>query len=208
MHRYLLPKHEYFDTIEKILITNNIIDSSSITTHLQSPFNLELLKQRDAKFYTSDFCFYIDSICLDTIRISKVVRHLNFQYYPITDYQKYPFIKKIEKHIGNKYFNLKSALLLEWKFFYNGFEEGTYFRDSPNVLLKPFYIKAEIDGLSNFIFQDIEIDEKQNQWIKVKFDCNCYFENEKDIGYTQKQIVVECWTLMKNFQIGSTCSPF
>ena len=80
MHRYLLPKKEYFDTIEKILITNNIIDSSSITTHLQSPFNLELLKQRDAKFYTSDFCFYIDSICLDKIRISKVVRHLNCQY--------------------------------------------------------------------------------------------------------------------------------
>ena len=67
MHSYLMPKKEYFDSIEKILISSNIIDSSSITIDLQPPFNLELLKQRDAKFYTSDFCFYIDSIYLDTI---------------------------------------------------------------------------------------------------------------------------------------------
>lgn len=183
------PKTEFIDSIEQMLVSNDMIDSSTIT--IQTPFNLDALRRYNSNIYSSGFCFYIDSIHLDTFAVTMVERDL---------YQG-------NQKIGRESFNLKSPLSLGLDCFYHSFGEGTCFVKTPDLTLIPFYRTKEVDRHSNYRFLAITIDENQHVWVNVKFSCNCYIYDDKRIGSCENK-EIEGWTILNQLQIGYYCPPY
>lgn len=186
---YFAPKPEFNDTIQKLITNNQLIDSTTI--EYVTFYNLDVVRKYNSNLHSEDFCFFIDSVYLDSIPISKVKRRLVSGSVGYAD-EYYQLIRPIRLSLDYFYYGYTSLILLQ----------------EPKIHAKKLFSQYESDRLSDFSFQELKKDELGRIWVKVSFHCS---RTEADVSldapsdFNKPNFDVTGWTRLNLLQIGYDC---